>query len=262
MNPKWIAAAFFLLFLARPAVAQNSPEFMECVNAKQPFFLNVNAPSFLEKLAFEKPASDEAFFRGELKTLHDIQDRRTPEQAVKAATDANELDIFIFRDLFGTKFDRRLLKTVASLSDHVCADSTVVANILKYSYTPPRLRPFLLDHTLKPVCDISYIVYSPSYPSGHTITGYLEALALSEIFPAKREDILKRAGEYSRNRNVCGVHYPSDVEGGRKAAYAVFEFMKASPYFQSEVNAARDEIQRTWGIDPAKYGAPEKDAAQ
>ena len=61
-----------------------------------------------------------------------------------------------------------------------------------------------------------------SYPSGHTIFGYLEAFTLAQIVPEKQKEILERADDYAHNRMVCGVHYPTDLASGHEAAYAVF----------------------------------------
>jgi acid phosphatase (class A) len=55
--------------------------------------------------------------------------------------------------------------------------------------------------------------------------------------------ILSRADEYARNREVCGVHYPSDVEASRQAAYLVFGYMLSTPKFQHDLAAAREEMR-------------------
>lgn len=76
------------------------------------------------------------------------------------------------------------------------------------------------------------------------MTGYLEAFTLAEIVPEKQTEILARADEYAHNRVVCGVHYPGDVEASRRAAYIVFGYMLATPRFQRDLAAAREELSK------------------
>ena len=83
----------------------------------------------------------------------------------------------------------------------------------------------------------------------HTILGYLEAFTLAQIVPEKRNQILERADEYAHNREVCGVHYPTDVASGREAAYAVFGAMMISKEFQQDLAAARAETRKVLGLN-------------
>jgi acid phosphatase (class A) len=56
------------------------------------------------------------------------------------------------------------------------------------------------------------------YPSGHALTGYLEALTQIQMAPEKRDDILARADDYGRSRVVCGVHYRGAMSDASKTA--------------------------------------------
>jgi len=55
---------------------------------------------------------------------------------------------------------------------------------------------------------------------------------LTQLVPEKRQQILDRAEEYAHNRLICGVHYASDIEAGRRVAYTIFGSLLASPNFQ------------------------------
>ena len=115
---------------------------------------------------------------------------------------------------------------------------SVATGPLKEQYA--RARPYQTDKTLHPVCGLTD--KPDSYPSGHALTGYLEALALAEMVPKKRTEIMAWASEYAHNRLVCGVHYPSDVEVSRNVAYAIFGYMMATPKFRQDIAAARAEV--------------------
>jgi len=54
-----------------------------------------------------------------------------------------------------------------------------------------------------------------SYPSGHSAVGWAWALILSEISPAQTDAILARGRVFGESRNVCNVHWHSDVVQGR-----------------------------------------------
>ena len=108
-----------------------------------------------------------------------------------------------------------------------------------------RPRPYQTDSTLHPVCELKQT--HDSYPSGHGLTGYLEAFTLAELVPEKRPEILARADDYAHSRLACGVHYPSDIEASRRVAYVVFGYMLATPRFQRDLAQARGEMQTKTG---------------
>ncbi len=185
------------------------------------------------------PAADSAETRAELAELHRIEQSRTPEQVAQANADAAEEDMFAFKTVFGPHFNPEELPLTAALGEHVKNEQSVVGGQLKRAFQRPR--PYQTDPTLHPVCPIK--AAHDSYPSGHGLTGYLEAFTLIEIAPEERTAILQRADEFAHNRLVCGVHYPSDIEASRKVAYAVFGYMLATPRFQRDLAAARQEMR-------------------
>jgi acid phosphatase (class A) len=65
-----------------------------------------------------------------------------------------------------------------------------------------------------------------------------------QLVPEKQQQILDRADEYVHNGPVCVVHYASDIEASRRVAYAIFGSLVASPNFQRDLAAAREETRR------------------
>jgi len=63
--------------------------------------------------------------------------------------------------------------------------------------------------------------------------------------------ILARAEEYAHNRNVGGVHYPSDVQAGQVAGTVIAAMLFACPAFQSEERAAGRELRAALGLPAA-----------
>ena len=82
-----------------------------------------------------------------------------------------------------------------------------------------------------------------SFPSSHAGTGTLFALLLETEFPGLKDRLDRRGDDFGYSRVVCGFHYPSDVEAGRKAGKALAENLLADPKFRRHLDRAADEIR-------------------
>ena len=89
-----------------------------------------------------------------------------------------------------------------------------------------------------------------SYPSGHSTVGFVLAGFFSAIAPEKRDEVLERAHRFAWARIVGGVHYPSDVVGGRLLAEAFLAQLLKNPDFLAQIPATRAELVG----DPARVG--------
>jgi acid phosphatase (class A) len=192
------------------------------------------------------PADDSPRTKAELKELHRLQDTRDAAQIAHVKADDTEEDIFIFKDVLGDKFTAAALPLTALLSGHLHNDEGVIVGPAKKPFH--RLRPFNFETTIKPVCKTNSDITDYGYPSGHSTTGYLEALALIQIVPEKRDAILARADDYAHSRVVCGVHYPSDTAASKFVAYAMMGIMMNNPQFRRELEAARSETRQALGL--------------
>jgi acid phosphatase (class A) len=146
--------------------------------------------------------------------------------------------------VLGENFSAENLPLTVALSSHIRNDEGVAGKPLKTTFARPR--PYQFDSSLHPVCALSK--EPNSYPSGHTLSGYLLAFALVQIIPEKQQQIMQRADNYAHNRLICGVHYPSDLDTSRKMAYVMFGYMLANPRFQKELAAAREETRLHLGL--------------
>jgi acid phosphatase (class A) len=105
-----------------------------------------------------------------------------------------------------------------------------------------RPRPFVEREGPTCVVPSDELTESPSYPSGHSATGWLYALLLAEIDPAHADAIVQRGRAYGESRVVCGVHYYSDIEGGRMTASALVAALHGAPEFETDIASARAEL--------------------
>jgi len=107
-----------------------------------------------------------------------------------------------------------------------------------------RERPFMINGG--PTCtpeEEEYLREDGSYPSGHTAIGWAWALILTELFPEQADVILKRGKEFGISRNVCNVHWHSDVVTGRMMGAAAVARLHANTDFLIDMETAVEEIQ-------------------
>jgi len=81
-----------------------------------------------------------------------------------------------------------------------------------------------------------------SYPSGHTAIGWMLALVLAELMPARDDDLLRRGYDFGHSRVICRVHWQSDTAAGRLIASATFARLQADPVFAAQRERARAEL--------------------
>jgi acid phosphatase (class A) len=106
-----------------------------------------------------------------------------------------------------------------------------------------RERPFMENGT--PTCtpeEEEYLSQDGSYPSGHTAIGWTWALILTELFPGQTDVLLERGKEFGISRNVCNVHWHSDVVAGRMIGAATYARLHANADFLVDMEAAKAEI--------------------
>ncbi|MBN1663653.1 MAG: phosphatase PAP2 family protein [Deltaproteobacteria bacterium] len=98
-----------------------------------------------------------------------------------------------------------------------------------------------------------------SYPSGHAAIGWAWALILAEISPEQADAILARGLAFGDSRNVCNVHWQSDVLAGRMMGAATVARLHGDPAFLADLAAARAEVAalRAKGAKPAGNCAAE-----
>ena len=112
-----------------------------------------------------------------------------------------------------------------------------------------RLRPFEMynEHLLSPETE-SEVRGEGSYPSGHTARGWVTALLLAEINPARADTIFARGWMYGESRVIEGAHWQSDVDASRVGASIGYAALQSSPAFREQMERAKAEFVRKKGI--------------
>ena len=107
-----------------------------------------------------------------------------------------------------------------------------------------RTRPFMVNNT--PICtpdEEAALRKDGSYPSGHSAIGWAWALILAEVFPNQADVILERGKEFGISRNVCNVHWHSDVVYGRMMGAATVAILHSNTDFMIDLEAAEEELK-------------------
>ena len=89
------------------------------------------------------------------------------------------------------------------------ADTEAVLLDLKRRFG--RRRPNAVLAAIRPVIPVPW---HASYPSGHATQAVVIARLLARLAPASTGDLMEFAFRVGHNREVAGVHYPSDTAAG------------------------------------------------
>jgi acid phosphatase (class A) len=225
-------------FLALAALFAAAP-----VQAKEPIFVAPDQVHGADILA-TPPAADSDATKAELAELHALEASRGGAQAEQAIWDDQNEHVFLFKTVFGDSFNDRNLPKLAALGKRIHNDEGVNSDAAKQAFH--RVRPYNLDTSLHPICKTKTV--DDSYPSGHTTSGYLLALALIDMIPEKHDEILARAESYAFDRLICGVHYRSDLDASKRLAYAIHAVMAQNPQYRIEMTEARAELRGFLGL--------------
>lgn len=147
-----------------------------------------------------------------------------------------------FSCALGARIDASTTPTAYRLLQRVELDVRTVGTPPKNHFN--RTRPLIGDD--RPVCvpREDWMRTNASYPSGHAMTGWAWGLILGELEPARLSQLMEAGAAIGDSRVICGVHYQSDVEAGRKLGAAMVARLHSEPQFQKDLATARRELAR------------------
>jgi hypothetical protein len=159
------------------------------------------------------------------KTLKGYQDSRTTAQEDEVTRQANPdrlAAIHPILDAFGIRYTsseveaRALVETIGQNIDQP---------VFKAKAEFGRGRPRMMCQDLTPMLEPPDSLHPAhgSYPSAHAATAHCWAMLLGVLSgdAAKAKKAVKAAEQVARNREIAGVHFPSDTVAGRALGEAI-----------------------------------------
>ena len=146
-----------------------------------------------------------------------------------------------FSCTMGTPITEQSMPHLYTLLRRTLVDAALATHAAKHRYQRPR--PFMVNR--EPICtpdEKEKLSKEGSYPSGHATIGWTWALILSEIAPERGDAILARGRAFGESRNICNVHWHSDVLEGRFMGAAAVARLHADPAFRAGLKAAKAEF--------------------
>jgi acid phosphatase (class A) len=193
------------------------------------------ASYFIERIP-APPSEGDAMDHSDLEYVLAVQACATPEQ-IEHTRMTDKLNPFtIFSEVLGDGFTEAKYPLTNAIFEKLAVTAEQVKDELKSHYA--RKRP--ADAHQKDGV-ISYIPrYSSfSYPSGHSLRGWLLALVLSELDPAKKNQLILCGARVGSDRIVAGVHYQTDIMASRGLGRLIFNKLKDDPDFVKQLDAAK-----------------------
>ena len=173
------------------------------------------------------------------------QQRKDPDRAAMARRDA----VWTYEALLGELSEPFGLAISAEATPQIW---TLMETSLK-TMDPIRVAPKAYFHRIRPfeyfkeptlTGEDDELRGEGSYPSGHTLRGWLSALLLAEVNPAAANAIYARAWAYGESRVIAGAHWQSDVDVTRGAASICYSRLQTCAAFRAQMELAQDEFRR------------------
>ena len=189
------------------------------------------SPSELQIAGFPAPpATGSAEDKADLAEVLRWQKDRTEAQCSEALKQSDESYLAFFSGV--NPFPVPLPAEAAAFFKRVGAEVGDAARNIKKTYK--RERPFVTYPEVDPCLGR---VQGLSYPSGHAAVARVYALVLSGLLPRQGAIFNRAADQAALNRVIGGVHYPADVEAGKKLGELLYRKFRQNPAFAADMDA-------------------------
>lgn len=201
-----------------------------------PHYLSPDAINVVSLLP-PPPMADSPEHEAEIEQLIKLQQTRTPAEIARVTEEEHHLSVFVFATVLGPNFNaQRCPKTAAFFKTAIQADLAYFNKKAKNHfnrprpYTDPRVHALFLEH-------------DGSYPSGHSIRGTLMGELLASVLPEHRDSLIARSQQIGWDREIAGVHFPTDIYAGRVMGQVLAHALMRNPELKKQLDAIKPEIE-------------------
>jgi acid phosphatase (class A) len=243
MTARLLARTAFAVCLALSCV-QAGPLSAQS-DAARPAVVAAATPSLLDPAEFAPdrtfappPPRNSPLEALELQRVKALRAAASPERLAQAERDGETENPTAFDQATGR--DLAQLPATYALLTRIQRETGRVISAGKSYFR--RLRPYGVDPQL-PHCGKGKVL-DRSYPSGHAGMAWSVGWTLSRLMPDRAPAIVARAQDYELSREICGVHFQSDLEASHGVAVMIADRLLADPRLADQVAAARRELAR------------------
>jgi acid phosphatase (class A) len=229
-----LALAALLALTASPALAISDKPYM--------------APDAVDFVTLIPPPPAEDSMIGKLddQFILDAQKNMTPQKMADIQRDFVQNVFVVGQPVLGPKFSKENMPMTDAFFEKIIKEDGAGVGPLKRKYK--KMRPFQYDKNIHTPENIASKSMGPTYPSGHSTTGAVAAILLSQMVPEKRDALYARGWEYGVNRVMSGAAYPSDWDAAHMIAVLAVNQMMKSPDFQADFQQVKAEVRKGLGL--------------
>ena len=210
---------------------------------KTPAFLSRNELPDPTRFIAEPPQPGTGPFENDTYYYHFGKQQRNTPRGYQAALDEVQWTSKAFSEAAGFLIDPQQTPEIFKLAEGARKDARAVNKNAKKHFKRTRPYVYFGEPSISPQFDEEYKT-SYSYPSGHSVRGWVYALTLALVVPDSTEALIARAQEYAINRVICGRHYKSDIDASLIEATAVMSRLLCNAAFLEQLKKARREYAR------------------
>ncbi len=242
-------------FIPNPSATTDIKEVMSVIKTSIENPLDMDIKGFLSKEEYPDhtqyllapPVEDSETFQSDIFYYQWGKSQRNTPRGLQAAIDEAIWISKAFGPTAGIIIGPKKTPEIFKLVEGALVDARAINRKAKETYQ--RIRPLVHfdEPSLTPEED-DYYSRSFSYPSGHTLRGWVYAMTLAQVVPDSTDALIRRAQEFALNRVICGHHYKSDTDASLIEATAIMSRLNANAAFQRQLAKARKEYARIKGL--------------